>query len=139
MTTFLSIWAAVGPLIGVLLGGYLTMRVQRNHWKLDNKKEEYRELIGTLTQSFNVIMDFHAPMVGHGPEEQRAAHGAHLKALAVLGDRLFIADEIKRLDLRNRWNKVAHEIEAGGHSQAFARGVVEIMDDITASAKQTVS
>ena len=97
MHVFLSLWAAVGPLVGVLLGGYLAIRAQKKHWILDSKKEEYRELISTLTQTLNVLLDFHAFMVAQGPEEQRAAHIAKMKALAVIGDRLFISDEVKRI------------------------------------------
>jgi hypothetical protein len=40
-------WAAVGPLIGVLVGAYLTGR-QKRDWLADNKKEEYRELLSAM-------------------------------------------------------------------------------------------
>jgi hypothetical protein len=138
MHALLTVWAAVGPLVGVLLGGYLAMRVQKRHWVLDNQKEEYRELLSTLTESFNVILDFHTPMVAHGSEEQRAAHAAHLRALAVIGDRLFISEEVKKIDLLNRWRAAVHEIETGGHSPAFARSVGEVLTEIVTSAKQSV-
>ena len=49
--------------------------------------------LSILTQSFNLILDFHAPMVAHRPEEQRAAHAAQLKALAVIGDRLDVSKD----------------------------------------------
>src|SRR5713226_4251307 len=41
----MTIWAAVGPLLGVALGSYLSTRTQRRHWVMDNKKQEYRELL----------------------------------------------------------------------------------------------
>lgn len=43
-----AIWAAVGPLVGVIIGGILAAWWQRRHWILDNKKVEYRELLDAL-------------------------------------------------------------------------------------------
>jgi hypothetical protein len=136
MHIFLSVWAAVGPLVGVLLGAYLATRAQKQHWILDSKKEEYRELLSTLTQSFNVLLDYHAPMVGHGPDEQRAEHAERLKALAAIGDRLFISDEVKRIDVLNRWHKAVRRLEKDVNGSAFAESVGGILADITNSAKK---
>jgi len=43
------IWSAVGPLMGVCLGAYIASRNQRKQWLLDNKRQEYRELLTALT------------------------------------------------------------------------------------------
>jgi hypothetical protein len=48
------IWSAVGPLIGVWVGAYVANRNQRRQWLLDNKRQEYREL---LTALMNGILD----------------------------------------------------------------------------------
>jgi hypothetical protein len=47
MTTapFYTIWAAIGPLIGVALGVWLTARLQHRLWALDNKKAEYGKVL----------------------------------------------------------------------------------------------
>jgi hypothetical protein len=127
MAVFLSILAVVGSLAGVVLGGYLATRTQKKHWILDSKKEEYRELLSTLTQSFNVLLDLHVANVGLGSDEQRAEHDARLKALAVIGDRLFIADEIKRFDVSNRWRKAIYQFDDDYDSPAFARTVGGIL------------
>jgi hypothetical protein len=37
-------WFAVGPLVGVVVGGYLTIWNQKRHWVMDNKRAEYRKL-----------------------------------------------------------------------------------------------
>ncbi len=47
-TKVYAIWAAVGPLVGVIIGGMLTAWWQRRYWILDNKKAEYRELVDAL-------------------------------------------------------------------------------------------
>jgi len=138
MQVFLSIWAAVGPLIGVLLGAHLAAQAQKRHWILDSMKEEYRELLSTLSQTFNFLREYHAPMVGHGPEEQRAEHAEQLMALAVIGDRVFISGEVKRIDVLNRWRRAVHQLENHLNSATFAKSVGEILADITESAKKIV-
>ena len=45
---FFAIWAAVGPLVGVVVGGFLTAWWQRRQWILDNKAREYREALDAL-------------------------------------------------------------------------------------------
>ena len=139
MQVFLSVWGALGPLVGVVLGGLLTMWLQRRQWQINNKKEEYRELISTLTRSFNVILDAHTPMVAHGPEEQRAAHEAEIRALVVIRDRLFINDEVRQINLLDRWRDAVHDISTHGHSTAFARKVGELLTDIVTSAKRSIN
>jgi hypothetical protein len=42
-------WSAAGPLVGVLVGSWLTTWTQRKHWLMDNKRAEYRKLLSTLS------------------------------------------------------------------------------------------
>jgi hypothetical protein len=46
VTVFLTIWAPVGPLVGILVGHYLTRSWERRQWIADNQKEEYKKLLG---------------------------------------------------------------------------------------------
>ena len=43
-----AIWAAVGPLAGVIIGGWLASHWQRKQWIADNKAREYREIFDAL-------------------------------------------------------------------------------------------
>jgi hypothetical protein len=45
------------PLLGVLLGGWLTNRNQRRDWVADNMKQEYRELLTTLSKTFTLYAE----------------------------------------------------------------------------------
>ena len=51
-------WSAIGPLIGVIVGGWITTRTQRKHWILDNKKAEYSELITVIADSGSKLLTF---------------------------------------------------------------------------------
>jgi heme exporter protein D len=46
------VWAAVGPLIGVFIGAFLTNRTQRKQWLADRKREEYHQLMSTITAAY---------------------------------------------------------------------------------------
>jgi hypothetical protein len=135
MRVFLTVSAVIGPFVGIALGVYLPMLAQQRHWVLDSKKEEYRELIGTLTQTLYVLLDYHLT-VGHDSEEQRAEHAARLKALAAIGACLSIHDEIKRIDVLDRWLKAVQRFKKDRDDKVFASNVGEIMGDIVKSAKQ---
>jgi len=50
VTIFLTLWAAVGPLVGILIGHYLVRSWQRRQWLADNQKEEYRKVLAGLNR-----------------------------------------------------------------------------------------
>src|SRR4029077_15758703 len=105
MRIFLNIWAAVGPLMGVALGGWLTMRNQRMLWILDNKRSEYRKLLSTITRDYTTCMNIYAGRTALSGAEQRRREKAHLEALNVIRDRLFIAKEVSEMDIARKWSE----------------------------------
>jgi hypothetical protein len=52
-----ALWAGVGPLVGVLVGAYLTNRIQRRLWLADHKRQEYRELFTVMTNAFGKLLE----------------------------------------------------------------------------------
>jgi hypothetical protein len=50
-------WSGIGPLIGALIGSWLTRSWQRKQWLLESKKAEYRELLSVLSQSAHCILN----------------------------------------------------------------------------------
>ena len=109
LTSVRTIWAAVGALGGVLIGQYLSMRWQRKLWLLDRRKEEFRELLSTLTRSFTTICTKRQYMLPQSPEDQMALQDAEASALMTIRDRIFIAADIKRLDVYNLWISAVNE------------------------------
>jgi len=103
LTQIQAIWNVVGPLVGVFIGAYLTTHIQRKQWLLDNKKQEYRELLSTLTRCFNEISEAHMPMVAFSPEDHRRHTAAVKESLAVIRDRIFIARDLEVMKLEDRW------------------------------------
>ena len=125
------LWAALGPLVGVLIGAYITNRNQRKHWVADSKKQEFRELLGILTRSYDEILEKHTPMVAYTPEDQRRHAEAEKSALAVIRDRILIARELEGIKLEQRWMlamlKLDSQHDSLGFSAEFSRLRAEIL------------
>lgn len=60
LTIFLTMWAAVGPLAGIVIGHYLTRSWQREQRIADNEKEEFRNLLAALNRLNMVLLDRHS-------------------------------------------------------------------------------
>jgi hypothetical protein len=131
-------WSVLSVLIGVLVGALVSDRLQRKRENTDSKKEEYRELLSTLTQASSKIADFHGPIANHSPDEERAYYEAKEKALIVIDNRLFITKEIEKIDLRTRWISAVHDVENGGHSLEFRRTVRQMMRQIISAGKHLI-
>jgi hypothetical protein len=57
---FYPMWAVVGPLVGVVIGAWLTARWQRKKWILDNKTSEYRSILDALNSYRFVLTEYYA-------------------------------------------------------------------------------
>lgn len=100
----LVIWGAVGPLAGIVVGHFLTRSWQAKQWLLDRKNEEWRELITALSISLRASLKVY-PVRPLDPSEQREIVEAHADCFRVIRDRLFIAKDVKTLNLENRWSE----------------------------------
>jgi len=103
-------WASVGPLVGVLIGAMLTRAWDRRKWINENRKQEYRELLTTLTSACTALID-NAQALVQSSAEQISARGAYFKSLQVLQDRIFIANEIGKMNLFDRWAAAMKDLQ----------------------------
>jgi len=115
----LACWAAIGPLVGISIGQYLSKSWQREQWTLDNKKQEYRELLATITSSYGTIIRLQAPGAVRSADEEKELHGAQLDALAVLRDRLFIARNPTLLTILRLWQDATRDYDSTGEFLPF--------------------
>jgi hypothetical protein len=94
MTLFLTLWAAIGPMVGIVVGHLLTRSWQREQWILDSRKEEFRELLSTLTMTYSLLV------------QRICTTESTAKASAVIRDRLYIAVEVEELKILERWKRI---------------------------------
>jgi hypothetical protein len=92
----------IGAFGGVLLGHYLTRSWQREQWRLDRRREEYRELLCALSTVFTNKQRFGSGGTGDTDLNIRLEE-AHVESLRVLRDRIIIAPEIAEADILSRW------------------------------------
>jgi hypothetical protein len=121
----LVIWGAIGPLAGIVVGHFLTRSWQLRQWILDRRNEEWRELLTALATSLRESLKIY-PAHALTSEEQREITEAHADCFRVIRDRLFIAKDVKALQLENRWSEAVRH-----HSQTLdARKLGKVYDDI---------
>ena len=116
-TIVLGVWAAVGPLVGVRYGDELSQRSNRRQWLADERTKEWRELLGILTTSMTTIIQCRQ---GERTVEMRQEDlRASVAAGEVLSNRLFIAKEVRRRQLLDRWREAVAAFEKDGDAEAF--------------------
>jgi hypothetical protein len=121
-TIVLGIWAAVGPLVGVRYGDELSRRSQRKQWLLDNKKEEFRELIGVFMKDINAVT----------PDNTNLGY-----VIEVIYNRLFIAEEIKQINLQSRWMDILLTYAVDKDRDTFGAAALALHKELLALALRT--
>lgn len=107
-----QVWAAVGPLVGVVVGAWLAARWQRRRWILDNKTAEYRGLFDALSTYRFTLTQYHADyeyaMVAVSAQKQYDDDVALAKAMAAatnaFADRIFTRQSILKSGARGDWS-----------------------------------
>jgi hypothetical protein len=104
LTLVLSLWAGVGPLVGLLLGHYLIRSWQRMQWLLDSRKQEFRELMSALSDTIVHLMMFTPALEeGHAEKEFAEFVAAQKVTMRVLADRIYIARDLRELNTSDRF------------------------------------
>jgi ParB-like chromosome segregation protein Spo0J len=120
-------WSALGPLAGVLVGAYLARSWDRQKWINDNRKDECRELLTSMTMVADVVLEAYikkgTPYFGDAMnlvwEEER-------KCMRILQDRIFIAEKLKEGKVRKLWQTVTTDYFEDGDAKKFGARLNEI-------------
>jgi hypothetical protein len=139
-----AVWNAVGPLIGVLIGGWMTYRIQSRQWLANTRKEEYRELLTALTDAAsslieNAQMKLHMVQSGETQrlELQQRTKEKYFNSLKIMQDRLFIAREVEQMELFDRWGRAMKDLQETNKYQTFEDRFEAIQRDIVNRATKT--
>jgi hypothetical protein len=130
----LIMWGAIGPLVGILVGHVLSRSWQQKQWMLDRRKEEWRELLTTLTRSFVTICRLTGPMRVLDGDDMRALDEAQTVAQTTIRDRIFIAKELKELKIYETWVGAARAFEKDMIYMPFAEQYAVLNAKIVAAA-----
>jgi hypothetical protein len=102
---------SIGSLLGSLITLYFSSRQRRQEWVKDNKKQEWRELISTLSQSFHYIKNNSFGLVSG--EQEKGCMEADAEARRAIESRIFVARQIQRENVLERWQLLAAERDWG--------------------------
>lgn len=58
VTTGLTLWAYIGPLVGIAFGHWLSRSWQFKQWKLENRRQEYREVLSALAVAYTMMQRY---------------------------------------------------------------------------------
>jgi hypothetical protein len=106
--TGVAAFGIVAAFGGVLMGQRMARNTQREQWLRDSRKQEFKELLTVLTKSFAVICDAYSALV-QDSATQVAVRDAEMLAVITIRDRVYIAEDIKRLNIYKIWRDAVNE------------------------------
>lgn len=133
LTIALGIWAAVGPIVGILLGHFLTRSWQREQWLRDKRNEEWHELLTALAESLRVSLKIYPARALSG-EEERTIVEAQSNSFRVIRDRIFIAPDVQALNIENRWSAAVQYHSQNVDAKKLGNAYKELRDEIVRTA-----
>jgi hypothetical protein len=146
-TGILTAWAALGPLVGVRYGQELSRQWQRQHWINDNARQECRELISVMANTFSVVLKYYAPsMIGaaevfgpHDERDKREFEQAEKTSMEIFYNQLFIADQLNERKIRKRWIAAINDFEKTKDGSKFAGEFGTIVGEVRAIAQSFIT
>jgi hypothetical protein len=97
----------VGSFVGSLITLFFSSRQRHQEWVNDNKKQEWRELISSLSESFHYLKNYGFGIIAG--EQQKGLLEADADGRRAIESRLFIAHQIQRQNVLERWQLLAAE------------------------------
>ncbi len=107
-----AIWWS--PIVAGFIGAFgvhlLTQSREREKWILDSKKQEYRELLDALSNSY---METASVPAGFGNKEGRSQYDSigmkQNDSIRIFSDRIFITNDLPLVELANSWREAMNK------------------------------
>jgi len=133
VTIFFTVWAAVGPLVGILIGHYLGRSWQRRQWLADNRKEEYRRVLAGLNR---LNMSLAERYCSRNLDAQEIKQAMEETSIA-LNTSLFITDFLEESQVAGAVLDAVRKLEDGGSFDDYHKEYWKAVNLIMASAKKS--
>jgi len=110
----------------------LTKSSQEIKARREERRQEYRELLSTLTNSYMRIVAPYEPMIPVIDEEmQKQILEAKLASFQLFQDRIAIAEELEESGVLDVWTEAIVSLERNGDSIDFAKKFRPLREKIT--------
>jgi len=128
-----------GVVLGALLNHYLGNRSRERQWQAETRKAEYRELLTGINESFTTVLALSAKRpFFHDDDYEARLLLAETGAARSVADRIFIAEEVERLEVMRRWTTAARKFASGRDIVAFGNEVNQLSHEIRQAALKDV-
>jgi hypothetical protein len=108
-----------GTLGGIVVGNLLTRSWQRTQWLMDQRKDEFRELIKGLDDAMRALMERDTTRFDLTPAERRDRARSSSDFHQIIRTRLFTADDIQTIGLERGWQDVVDKYMSEGSTELF--------------------
>jgi hypothetical protein len=145
LTLALGIWAPIGPLVGITIAHLLSKSWQRRQWELDNVKDETREMLQTFTALVPAFTmwarhcRFYSSTNEAQVQQMNKFQDEYIERTTAfhcaLKDRLFIATDVKRLRIKERWATAMKQYHDTYNESALEQEVDAICEGLTSIAR----
>jgi hypothetical protein len=107
-TLALVLWGVIAPLIGILVGHYLSRSWQREQWFRDKRYEDYQAVLSATVAAYTAIVrvDMASLTSLFTPEMQQEVEVIKADSFRVLRDRIFIAEELDYGGILVEWDTI---------------------------------
>ena len=138
LAAIISIVVALVGIGGIILGQRMARLSEQKKFLREIRKDEFQTLLAALTKAYGLIVQSHIPMNVMDGKDMKAQDDAEMNALAVIRDRVYIADDLKRLDILNRWMEATNDAARMGLQEGkFSKRYNEISADIVKVANES--
>jgi len=124
-----GLFGLVGTGIGVVLGHSLARQSQHAHWVEDHRRGEFRTLLTAINESFLTLITTNLV---------KKKFDAETRVARIVMDRIFIASEVKDIDLMNRWTRAAARFRDDRDPVAFGKEVTNLSEELRNAALRDI-
>ena len=114
LTVFLVCWAALSPLIGILVGHVLTRSWQIRQWRMDRRWQDYQAVMTAITSAYMAILRLDNAKATNSLTRELVAEVETIKhdSFRVIRDRIAIAGELENGNILVDWDTAVTNYEA---------------------------
>jgi hypothetical protein len=117
----------------------LTKASQESKARREERRQEYRELLSTLTKSYmRIVSPYDPPIPVIDEELERQILDAKLASFQIVQDRIVIAEELEESGVLDDWTEAIISLEQNGDSIQFAKKFKPLREKIARMAKRPV-
>jgi hypothetical protein len=108
LTLALLLWGVIAPLVGILVGHYLSRSGQREQWFRDKRYEDYQAVLSAIVAAYTAIVrvDMASLTSLIAPEMFQEVEVIKADSFRVLRDRIFIAKELNYGGILVEWDTI---------------------------------